>query len=94
MQRYLLFILLLINQLLALGQVCEGNFGNNIFQSGDFGRGNAQVIPTDPGLAPGYMYTTNLPPNDGFYTIVNTLNADQVFGSWLTIGDNSGSADG
>ena len=78
----------------VFSQVCQGNFGDNIFQTGDFGRGGTQVLPEDPGLAPGYIYTTNLPPNDGFYSIVNTLNADQVFGTWVPISDNSGSADG
>jgi len=64
---------------LVSGQVCQGNFGNNIFDSGNFGVGTSQVLQTDPNLAPGYIYTTNLPLSNGFYTIVNSLSRNQVF---------------
>ncbi len=73
----------------AFGQVCSGNFGDNIFESGDFGTGSSQIVMNDPQIAPGYLYTTSLPPDDGYYTIANYLSAGQIYGDWLPIGDNS-----
>lgn len=70
-------------------QVCEGSLGDNIFEEGDFGSGPATVIPGDPGIAPGYVYTTSPPPNDGQYTIVNNLAIWPLFPTWLGIQDNS-----
>lgn len=84
----------MLSSLAAIAQVCQGNFGNNIFDSGDFGKGTSQILMTDPGLAPGYIYTTTLPPEDGFYTIANALNASQIFPDWLPIRDNSRSSNG
>ncbi|MDH3648395.1 MAG: hypothetical protein OEQ53_01875 [Saprospiraceae bacterium] len=53
------------------GQICSGSLGENIFIEGDFGSGSANFLAMDPAVAPGYVYTTNPPPNDGFYTITN-----------------------
>lgn len=80
-----LVILLTSLHFSVIGQVCDGNFGEDIFDDGDFGSGSAQVLADDPGIAPGYQYTTELPPNDGFYTIVNSLERSQIFDSWLPI---------
>ena len=73
-------------------QLCEGNLGDNIFEEGDFGSGAANVLPMDPGIAPGYTYTTIVPPNDGFYTITsNTGLWPGLFPTWLGIPDNDNS---
>lgn len=74
----------------AYAQVCGGNLGENIFTAGDFGSGTANLVAQDPGIAPGYQYTTNVPPPDGFYTITNnTALWPNLYGSWLGIPDNS-----
>lgn len=77
-------------------QICAGNFGENIFTEGDFGRGASNVLPTDPGIAPGFIYQVNPPPNDGFYTITNNTTAWGSFAesSWIDIGDNSSDPQG
>src|SRR5690606_38981392 len=69
---------------------CGGNAGENIFIAGDFGSGAANVFPSNPGLAPGYAYTTAVPPDDGEYTITNDMNRwSFAFPAWLRVGDNS-----
>ena len=69
--------------------LCEGNFGDNIFTEGDFGSGTANVVPLNPGYAPGFMYTTQVPPDDGEYTITNnTTPWTNLYPTWLRIGDN------
>lgn len=70
------------------GQICIGNKGVNIFKDGDFGSGFNSVLLTNPNIAPGYTYTTNL-PNDGFYSITNNTGAWNLYSSWLSIRDNS-----
>ncbi|MEN0005097.1 MAG: hypothetical protein AAF798_13180, partial [Bacteroidota bacterium] len=71
-------------------QICDGNLGDNIFEDGDFGSGAATVLPNNPGIAPGYTYTTATPPNDGFYTITNNMNNwPFVWNTWLQVSDNS-----
>lgn len=71
-------------------QLCEGSLGENIFEDGNFGRGAANVVPTNPMLAPGYTYTINPPPDDGLYTITNnTALWSNIFDAWLRIQDNS-----
>jgi len=85
---YILFFLIITTQ--AAAQVCTGNLGENLFPEGDFGSGTANIPPTDPMIAPGYIYTTNPPPFDGFYTITNNTGVwSGLFGTWLSIGDNS-----
>ena len=73
-----------------LAQVCTGNLGNNILTDGDFGSGTANILPVDPGLAPGYTYQVNPPPDDGFYNITNNTSTWGSFANiWIDIGDNS-----
>lgn len=90
----LVLCLLLISSSLA-AQLCEGNLGENIFAAGDFGSGIPNLIATDPGIAPGYIYTTTVPPEDGFYTITNNTGEwPGLYPSWLAIPDNSTDPDG
>ncbi|MCP3932374.1 MAG: gliding motility-associated C-terminal domain-containing protein [Bacteroidetes bacterium] len=88
---YLNFLLWLVAPILLHGQqICEGNLGENIFTSGDFGSGSATILAQDPGIAPGYNYTTSPPPSDGWYTITNNMgNWSNIYGSWLGVSDNS-----
>lgn len=75
----------------SFGQVCNGNLGENIFEEGDFGQGTLNIVGTDPQIAPGYTYSINPPPNDGFYTITNNTTNWGSFanGNWDNIQDNS-----
>jgi len=74
--------------------ICTGNLGENIFAEGDFGSGAAPVLVNDPSIAPGYIYTTNV-PNDGFYTICNnTGSLSGLYPTWLAIADNSDDPNG
>ncbi|MFK7906375.1 MAG: gliding motility-associated C-terminal domain-containing protein [Chitinophagales bacterium] len=69
---------------------CGGSLGDNIFTDGDFGSGTSNLIATDPQIAPGYIYTTNVPPPDGFYTITNNTGVwGGLYSSWLSFRDNS-----
>lgn len=75
----------------ACVSTCTGNLGENIFPNGDFGKGSANVLATDPGFAPGYSYQPSPPPNDGYYTIGNNTTPWGWFAatSWIDIKDNS-----
>ncbi|MCB9036503.1 MAG: gliding motility-associated C-terminal domain-containing protein [Lewinellaceae bacterium] len=76
--------------MLSAQPTCTGNLGANIFDAGDFGSGTTNLILSDPGIAPGYIYTLSPPPQDGFYTITNNTGAwSGLFGTWLQIRDNS-----
>lgn len=89
--------LLLLIPLVGASQsnLCSGNLGDNIFEDGDFGRGTANIPATDPNIAPGYIYTRNPPPEDGFYTITNnTARWSGIYESWLRIPDQSSDASG
>ncbi len=80
---------------LLTAQVCDGNFGDNIFEEGDFGSGATNVIFQNPNIAPGYNYTTSGPPWDGQYIITNNTGAwTGLYGTWLEVGDNSNDTDG
>ncbi|MFN0176022.1 MAG: LamG-like jellyroll fold domain-containing protein [Saprospiraceae bacterium] len=70
--------------------ICTGALGENIFPNGDFGSGIPNILPTDPGLAPGYIYTLNPPPNDGYYCISNNTTSWGSFAAnaWIDIEDN------
>lgn len=98
MRSTLIFLFFLVVQLsLNAQQICTGNLGENIFSIGDFGSGEANIIQTDPKIAPGYIYTLAPPPGDGFYIITNDMSAPQwsaLFGTWLAIGDNSDDPNG
>lgn len=69
---------------------CSGNLGDNIFPNGDFGSGTANILQTDPKLAPGYTYTIYPPPNDGLYTITNNTTSwgSYAANDWVNIEDN------
>jgi gliding motility-associated-like protein len=86
----ILFLLQLISlKLTSQAILCNGNLGDNIFTKGDFGTGNANVVATNPGYAPGFVYTTNVPPDDGEYTITNDMRLwSSIFPAWIRIGDN------
>jgi len=76
-------------------QQCSGNLGENIFTEGDFGSGPDVILPTDPGIAPGFTYESNPPPFDGFYTITsNTGRWGNNFGTWSNFADNSDDPNG
>jgi gliding motility-associated-like protein len=80
---------------LSAQDTCEGNFGENIFEAGDFGSGAANFLAVDPGIAPGYLYSTSPPPSDGFYTITNnTALWNGLWATWLGISDNSSDPNG
>lgn len=69
---------------------CTGTFGDNIFLEGDFGSGSVNILPNVTGLAPGYTYTTNTPPEDGYFTITNNMGRwGSNYDTWLNVGDNS-----
>lgn len=78
-----------------LAQVCDGNLGDNIFTDGDFGTGADNLFPQNPNIAPGYTYTFNVPPVDGFYVLTNNTSLwPGLYPSWLQIPDNSGDPEG
>jgi len=69
---------------------CTGNLGENIFTDGDFGSGATNILIPDPQIAPGYLYATDPPPVDGFYTITNNTTTWGSFAeNWANISDNS-----
>ena len=84
-------ILSLLLSLSSYSQSWTGNLGRNIFTDGDFGSGTTQEVQSDPGIAPGYEYTTNTPPNDGQYTLTNNTSNWGWFAAeaWVNIRDNS-----
>ncbi len=84
------FFLLLQTIISAQASLCGGSLGSNIFSDGDFGSGSAVVYPVDPKLAPGFIYTTQVPPGDGKYTLTNDMSKwAWPWPSWLQVGDNS-----
>ena len=71
-------------------QGCTGSSGVNLFADGDFGSGEANIVMSNPGTAPGYRYVTRGAPADGEYTITNFTGAwSNLYSAWLSIGDNS-----
>ena len=74
----------------ACTSICNGFLGENIYPNGDFGFGFPNIVPVDPGLAPGYIYQTNPPPVDGYYTITNSTAPWGWFAAdvWINIEDN------
>lgn len=87
---FFLLVLCTIPASLVGQQICDGNLGENIFTAGDFGSGEDVVLLEDPGIAPGYSYTSFPPPSDGSYTITNNTGAwTGLFPTWLEIQDNS-----
>ncbi|MCR9286301.1 MAG: gliding motility-associated C-terminal domain-containing protein [Bacteroidetes bacterium] len=81
--------------LISHAQFCTGTLGDNIFPEGDFGIGGANLLSPNPNIAPGYIYTFNVPPQDGEYVITNNTNSwSGLYPSWLGIGDNSNDPNG
>jgi gliding motility-associated-like protein len=79
----------------AQATLCGGSLGSNIFSGGDFGSGSTTIYPEDPKLAPGFLYTTQVPPGDGRYTLTNDMSKwPSIWSTWLPIGDNSEDPDG
>lgn len=76
--------------------LCKGSLGKNIFARGDFGSGTANVLPKDPGIAPGYQYSASTPPNDGLYVITNGNSSWGSFSasSWVKTKDRSSDPNG
>ena len=80
---------------MVFSQLCDGNLGENIFPDGDFGSGEANILLTNPQIAPGYGYAINPPPYDGNYTITNnTTTWGEFANNWLNITDNSDDPNG
>ncbi|THH36447.1 gliding motility-associated C-terminal domain-containing protein [Neolewinella litorea] len=95
MRAFLLPLFLLLLGFALPAQQCNGNLGENIFTDGDFGSGTANVLTPDPGIAPGFRYAASPPPDDGYYTITNDMGRwDNIFGTWIQIGDNSNDPNG
>ncbi|WP_187271004.1 T9SS type B sorting domain-containing protein [Neolewinella aurantiaca] len=96
MSHKILFLVVLTTLAACLSaQQCSGNLGENIFEAGDFGSGTANILTPDPGIAPGFLYQPNPPPNDGFYTITNDMGAwSYIFPSWDAFSDNSNDPNG
>jgi len=86
---YYYLTLILLFSIQVFSQVCDGNLGENIFEDGDFGSGNTNVVSSNPNIAPGYIYQPNPPPNDGYYTITNSNYLWNNFPGWIKIRDNS-----
>jgi hypothetical protein len=82
--------------LTVCNSTCTGNLGENSFSDGDFGAGQVNILPTNPGLAPGYQYNFNPPPDDGFYTITNNTTNWGSFAAtaWINIPDNGPESNG
>ncbi len=79
----------------CFSQTCTGSLGENIFIEGDFGSGPENFLLVDPGIAPGYTYTVNPPPQDGLYSITNSTSRwSNIFPTWLEIEDNSDDPNG
>lgn len=79
---------------LSYGQTCAGSLGENIFRGGDFGSGATNVLVPDPRIAPGYQYSLSNPPGDGYYVITNNTNWPGLYGTWLSMKDNSNDPNG
>lgn len=74
---------------------CSGTLSSNALENGDFGTGPPAVLQEDPGLAPGYQYQNEPPPQDGYYTVGSTTDfGDDSFPCWVITGDNSDDPDG
>lgn len=72
--KFLLFLILCFS-VRVISQTCGGSFGAPIFVE-DFGRVNNSYQTVSPALVSpaftNYIYSSVMPPNDGYYTISNT----------------------
>ena len=92
----LLLIFFFCNQILvAQNEICTGNLGDNIFESGDFGTGQVNIPPKPDDLISTYTYVSAGPPFDGSFTITNNTGAwPNLFQTWVATLDNGADADG
>ncbi|MFK8054556.1 MAG: T9SS type B sorting domain-containing protein [Saprospiraceae bacterium] len=94
-QQLLLVLVLLCVVTDNYAQRCDGNLGENLFVDGDFGSGPDNILLQNPGIAPGYNYVLQGPPNDGSYTLTNNTGAwPNIYGSWIRTRDNSTDPEG
>ena len=86
-----LSLVVIVSEISAQQQLCDGNLGGNIFADGDFGSSRNNVLADDPGIAPGYIYNgINSAPNDGSYVITSsTFTWNNYFPTWIRLSDNS-----
>lgn len=86
----------LTNPIFSQNTSCAGILGPNVFPDGTLGSGPQNILPTNPGIAPGYVYTLSPPPDDGYYCVANSTAGWQSFAElfWLDIGDNSADPNG
>lgn len=90
MPNYLYILIFSCFPIITQAQFCTGTLGDNIFVEGDFGSGIPNLLSPDPGIAPGYTYTFNVPPIDGQYVLTNNTGVwANLFGTWLGLTDNS-----
>ena len=95
MSKYFCLLILWCFPLITQAQFCTGTLGDNIFFEGDFGSGIPNLLSPDPGIAPGYIYTFNVPPIDGQYVLTNNTGAwSGLFDTWLDLADNSDDPNG
>jgi gliding motility-associated-like protein len=92
--KVLILIFSVLISSISLAQLCPGPNGPNLFPEGDFGSGTSNILQTDPGIAPGYGYTTSPPPDDGFYCITNDISVWSFGWNWHLPQDNSSDPNG
>ena len=85
----ILFTFLILLPARLFGQVCTNNLGDNIFFRRRLWKRTANILLPDPKIAPGYTYSTSVPPFDGSYVITNNTSWPGAFPTWLKIKDNS-----
>ena len=79
----------------AQNDICTGNLGDNIFETGDFESGQANIPNKPDNLTTTYSYVTQGPPRDGAFTITNNTGAwAGLYGTWLAISDPSSDPNG
>lgn len=92
---FLFFLPVAMSPALSQETGCSGSLGENIFEAGDFGSGMLNIVQDDPGIAPGYTYTTTPPPADGFYLLTNNMALwNNIYGDWRGYSDNSNDPNG
>jgi len=89
-----LLILFAINGY-SQNDICTGNLGDNIFETGDFGSGQANIPSRPDNLTSTYTYVSQGPPRDGAFTLTNNTGAwSGLFATWLPLMDQSSDPDG
>ena len=90
----LLLMLFTINGY-SQNDICTGNLGDNIFETGDFGSGQANIPSRPDNLISTYDYVSLGPPRDGAFTLTNNTGAwPGLFATWLPLMDQSLDPDG